>query len=189
MEPLPADSKETYVFDNKIVGGVVPKEYIPACDKGFKEQLDKGYLIGAPIVGVKVTLNDGNTHPVDSSELAFKLASMAAIRETMPKLGPQILEPIMHLGVEAPSEFQGAITALVSQRRGVITGTNSSDNYVELEAKVPLGEMFGFATVLRSSTQGKGEFQMTFDHYAPVPKSIQDELVKLYQEKKKNEAA
>jgi len=178
-----------YEFDDQIVGGVIPREYIPACDKGFAEQLNKGYLIGAPIVGVRVALNDGSYHDVDSSELAFKLASMAAIRETMSSAGPVILEPIMHLGVEAPMEFQGAVTGLVSQRRGVIAGTSNSDNYVAIEAKVPLADMFGFSTVLRSSTQGKGEFQMTFDYYQAVPKSIQEELVKIYQEKKKNEAA
>ena len=189
MEPMPSDAKEHYEFANEIVGGVIPREYIPACDKGFQEQLEKGYLIGAPLIGVRVGLNDGQTHSVDSSELAFKLASMAAMRETLPKLGAVILEPIMRLGVEAPVEFQGAITALISQRRGVITGTNSSENYVEIEANAPLADMFGFATVLRSATQGKGEFQMTFDRYEKVPKNIQEELVKIYQEKKKNEAA
>jgi elongation factor G len=192
MEPIPREEGtefQDFEFLNKIVGGRIPKEYIPACEKGFAEQLTKGVLIGSPMVGVRVELNDGAFHAVDSSDLAFKLAAMAAIRETVPKAKPVILEPIMRMGVEGPSEYQGTMSGLISQRRGVIIGSNSSDDYVEIEAHVPISEMFGFSTVLRSATQGKGEFQMTFDHYSVVPNSIQEELIKIYQEKKKEEAA
>lgn len=192
IEPLPKSETGEFIdyeFVDDIVGGVIPREYIPACDKGFREQLLRGFLIGAPMVGVRCTLNDGAYHDVDSSEIAFRLASMAAIRESIPKANPVILEPIMRIGVSAPTEFQGAVTGLLSQRRGVISGTQNADNFVEIEALIPLADMFGFSTVLRSSTQGKGEFQMTFNNYQAVPRNIQEELMKMYQEKKKTEAA
>lgn len=185
FEPL--DFNETgkvYEFEDEIVGGTIPREFIPACDKGFQEQIKKGLLIGMPIVGFKARLTDGAYHDVDSSELAFKIAAMAAIRETYMNLGPTILEPVMRLETQAPEEFQGTVMGQVNQRRGVIMNSQTNAGYVTVEALVPLAEMFGYSTDLRSATQGKGEFSMEFEKYQPVPRNVQDEMVKKYQEKR-----
>lgn len=184
FEPLPADAVETYEFVDEIVGGKIPREFIPACDKGFQEQLKKGLLIGFPVVGVRVVINDGAYHDVDSSEMAFKICAMTAVREFYNKCGPTILEPIMRLQTQAPEEFQGQVVGQINQRRGVIVSTGTVNKYVQVDAEVPLSEMFGYSTDLRSGTQGKGEFQMEFLKYAPVPRNVQDELVKLYEEKR-----
>lgn len=181
---MPSDAVENYEFVDEIVGGVIPREYIPGCDKGFQEAVKEGSLIGQPVVGVRATLNDGQYHPVDSSELAFKIASIAAFREAYEKARPIILEPIMKLEVSAPEEFQGVTIGQVNQRRGLILGTSPDAGYVVIEAEVPLSEMFGYSTDLRSVTQGKGEFTMEFLRYAPVPKGVQDEMVKQYQLKR-----
>ena len=178
IEPLPLDAVETYEFVDEIVGGVIPREYVPACDKGFKEAVQEGTLIGQKIVGVRVIINDGATHPVDSSEQAFKTASLMAFREAYNKAKPIILEPIMKLEVSAPEEFQGTVIGQINQRRGVIMGTENDAGYVTVESEVPLSEMFGYSTDLRSVTQGKGEFSMEFAKYAQVPKAIQDEMAK-----------
>jgi elongation factor G len=184
IEPLPADAVETYEFVDEIVGGAIPREFIPACDKGFKEQTKEGQLIGQPLVGIRVVLNDGAFHAVDSSDMAFKLASMTALREAFDKAKPIILEPIMKLEVSVPEEFQGAVIGQVNQRRGLIVGTGTDAGYCIVEADVPLSEMFGYSTDLRSATQGKGEFSMEFLKYAPVPKNVQEEMVKEYQKKR-----
>lgn len=188
MEPLPEDAVETYEFVDEIVGGVIPREYIPACDKGFREQLTKGQLIGAPVVGVRCTVNDGSFHPVDSSEMAFRICAQTAIRENYQAAGPIILEPIMKVEVAAPEEFQGSVTGGLNQRRGVILNSETNDGYVTAQALVPFSEMFGYSTALRSATQGKGEFSMEFAKYEPVPKNSQEEMVRLFQEKKRAEA-
>jgi elongation factor G len=143
LEPLPSDAVETYEFVDDIVGGVIPREYIPACDKGFKEAITEGSLIGQPVVGVRATINDGAEHPVDSSEMAFKVASIAAFREAYMKAKPVILEPIMKLEISAPEEFQGVAIGQINQRRGVIVGATMDAGYVVVEAEVPLSEMFG----------------------------------------------
>ncbi|MCG3110945.1 MAG: elongation factor G [Candidatus Manganitrophus sp. SB1] len=187
IEPLPADAVETFEFVDDIKGGSIPREFIPACEKGFREQVKTGTLIGFPVVGVRVVINDGASHPVDSSEMAFKICAMAAFREAYPQGRPVILEPIMKLGCEAPTEFQGGVMGLINQRRGIITGTQSNDSFVQIEAEVPLSAMFGFSTDLRSGTQGKGEFTMEFLKYAPVPRQISDELIKAYQAKRAEE--
>lgn len=184
MEPLPDDAVETYEFVNAVVGGSIPKEYIPACDKGFQESLRKGNLIEAPVVGVRCVVNDGNHHPVDSSEMAFRIAAQAAIRETYMACKPVILEPIMLVETAAPEEFQGAVTGGLNQRRGVILNSETNDGYVTVEAHVPFSEMFGYATVLRSGTQGKGEFSMEFAKYEPVPKNTQNEMVEAHRAEK-----
>ncbi len=184
FEPLPADAVQDYEFVDEIVGGKIPREYIPACDKGFQEQLKTGLLIGAPVPGVRATINDGAYHDVDSSEMAFKICAMTAVREFYQKAKPIILEPIMRLQTQAPEEFQGSVVGQINQRRGVIHGTQTVNKYVQVDAEVPLSEMFGYSTDLRSATQGKGEFQMEFLKYAPVPRNVQEELVKLHQEKK-----
>ncbi len=184
LEPLPTDAVETYEFVDDIVGGVIPREYIPACDKGFRDAIVEGSLIGQPVVGVRATINDGADHPVDSSEMAFKVASIAAFREAYMKAKPVILEPIMKLEISAPEEFQGVAIGQINQRRGVIVGATMDAGYVVVEAEVPLSEMFGYSTDLRSVTQGKGEFSMEFLRYAQVPKNVQDEMVKAYQQKR-----
>jgi elongation factor G len=188
LEPLPPDAVETYEFVDEIVGGVIPKEFIPACDKGFKEAIKKGALIGFPVVGVRAVLNDGASHAVDSSEMAFKTAALMGFREAYPKAKPTILEPIMKVEVEAPVEFQGSVVGQVNQRRGVILETKS-DDVVTITAQVPLNTMFGYSTDLRSATQGKGNYTMEFAHYAPVPRQEQETMIKEYRERQAKEAA
>ena len=184
IEPLPGDAIENYEFVDDIVGGVIPREYVPACDKGFRESIIEGSLIGQPVVRVRVTINDGATHAVDSSEMAFKTAAIMAFREAYSQAKPTILEPIMKLEVSVPEEFQGSVIGQLNQRRGVIMGTDSDAGYVTVESEVPLSEMFGYSTDLRSATQGKGEFSMEFKKYQPVPRNIQEEMVKEYQKKR-----
>jgi elongation factor G len=188
IEPLPPDAVETYEFVDEIVGGSIPKEFIPACDKGFKEGIKKGTLIGFPIVGVRAVIDDGLHHPVDSSEMAFKTAALMGFREAYDKAKPTILEPIMKVEVEAPVEFQGSVVGQVNQRRGVIMETVSDEN-VTITAEVPLNTMFGYSTDLRSATQGKGNFTMEFARYSPVPKQEQEEMIKKYREQLAKEAA
>ena len=187
IEPLPDDSEKEFEFENNIVGGKIPREYIPAVEKGFQEQFDRGGLIGFPIVGVKVELHDGQYHDVDSSEMAFRICAMAAARQAFKAASPVALEPIMGVEVSAPEEFQGNVMGLLNQRRGIIEGTHSEGGDCTVKANVPLTEMFGFSTELRSGTQGKGEFTMEFAKYAHVPRNIQEELVKAYEKKKEEE--
>jgi elongation factor G len=188
IEPLPPDAVETYEFVDEIVGGSIPKEFIPACDKGFKEGIKKGSLIGFPVVGLRAVIDDGLHHPVDSSEMAFKTAALMGFREAYAQAKPTILEPIMKVEVEAPVEFQGSVVGQVNQRRGVILETVSDEN-VTVTAEVPLNTMFGYSTDLRSATQGKGNFTMEFARYAPVPKQEQEEMIKKYKEQLAKEAA
>ncbi len=180
----PSESGE-YEFVSEVRGGAVPTEYIPSCDKGFREAVKKGNLIGFPIVGVRVVLNDGQSHAVDSSYMAFKAASIGAFRQVYRNADPQILEPIMSVSVETPNEFQGSVFASINQRRGLIISSVEDGLYSRIEAEVPLSEMFGYSTVLRSLTQGKAEFSMEFAQYGKVPKSIAEELVAEYQQKNK----
>lgn len=176
-----------YIFVNNIKGGVIPTEYIPSCDKGFKEAVKRGTQIGFPIVGVKVTIDDGQYHPVDSSDNAFQAAAIGAFREAYPKAKPTILEPIMNVSIEGPQEFQGNIFGLINQRRGIIISSTEDGNFTRVESEVPLSEMFGFSTILRSSTQGKAEFTMEFKKYGKAPQSVCDELIKNYQQKREAE--
>ena len=184
LEPMDQNAAKNYEFVSRITGGKIPKEYIPAVDKGFIEQMKKGPLIGFPIVGIKACLTDGAYHDVDSSELAFKICAMAAFREAYLKAKPTALEPIMKLEVSCPEEFQGNVIGNINQRRGVIKGTHSTEKFTTIEAETPLSEMFNYSTELRSSTQGKGEFTMEFSHYSKVPQVIQEQLAKEYTEKK-----
>jgi elongation factor G len=183
MEPL---EEGEYEFVDEIVGGAIPREYIPSCDKGFKASLQKGILTGAPITGVRCVINDGSSHSVDSSDMAFQQAAKGAFREGYKKANPVIMEPIMKVAVEGPSEFQGAVMGSLNQRRGVIVGTFEEGNYTVVEAEMPLSEMFGYSTTLRSLTQGKAEFTMEFASYKQVPKSISEELIKEFEDSKKN---
>ncbi len=185
IQPLPPqEDGAVFKFDNKVVGGRIPKEFIPAVEEGFKEQTVKGPLIGFPIVGVEVVLEDGAYHDVDSSYMAFKIAAMAALREVYPAAKPTVLEPIMKLETVVPDEYQGSAVGQINQRRGSIVGTTAFDGNCVIEAEVPLTEMFGYSTDLRSATKGKGEFSMEFAKYAAVPRNIQEELVKKYQAKR-----
>jgi len=183
LEPLPPDAVLHYEFVDEVVGGSIPREYIAACDKGFQEAIKRGTLIGFPIVGVRCIVNDGASHAVDSSELAFKTAALMAFREGYEASKPTILEPIMKVEIQAPADFQGAIVGQVNQRRGVIVTTETAEGFVTVNAEVPLNEMFGYSTDLRSATQGKGEFTMEFAKYSPVPKSEQERMMKEYREK------
>lgn len=176
-----------YIFVNNIKGGAIPSEYIPSCDKGFKEAVKRGTLIGFPIVGVQVTINDGQYHPVDSSDMAFQAAAIGAFREAYMKAKPTILEPIMQVSIEGPQEFQGNIFGLINQRRGIIISSTEDGTFTRVDSEVPLSEMFGFSTILRSSTQGKAEYSMEFKKYGKAPQSICDELIKAHEEKRRAE--
>jgi len=185
MEPF-ADGD--YEFVDSIRGGTIPTEFVPSCDKGFKEAVKRGSLIGFPVVNIRCVINDGQSHPVDSSDIAFQQAAIGAFREAYMKAKPCILEPIMKVSVEGPSEFQGNIFASINQRRGIILSSTEDGAFSRVEAEVPLAEMFGYSTVLRSLTQGKAEFTMEFEKYGKVPQSISEALIKEYKEKwsKKN---
>jgi elongation factor G len=188
IEPLPADAVETYEFVDDVTGGAIPREFISSCDKGFREGVKKGTLIGFPIVGTRCVINDGASHAVDSSEMAFKTAALMGFREAYANAKPTILEPIMKVEIDVPPEFQGAVVGQVNQRRGVIQETLGGDT-VTVVAEVPLNAMFGYSTDLRSATQGKGTFTMEFAKYAVVPRQEQDEMTKKYREKLAAEAA
>ncbi|AEF84215.1 translation elongation factor G [Treponema primitia ZAS-2] len=176
-----------YEFVDNIKGGSIPNEFISSCDKGFKEAVKRGSLIGFPIVNIRCLINDGASHPVDSSDIAFQLAAIGAFREAYNKAKPCILEPIMKVAVEGPTEFQGNIYASINQRRGIISASTEDGTFSRVEAEVPLSEMFGYSTVLRSLTQGKAEFSMEFEKYGKVPTSISEALVKEYEEKRRKE--
>jgi len=180
-------SEQDYEFIDQIKGGAIPSEFIPSCDKGFKTAIKKGTLIGFPIVGVRVTINDGQTHPVDSSDMAFQAAAIGAFREAYKKANPIVLEPIMKVSIEGPQEFQGNIFGLINQRRGIILSSTEDEQFTRVDAEVPLSEMFGFSTILRSSTQGKAEYSMEFAKYGKAPQSVTETLIKAYEEKRKAE--
>ena len=169
-----------FEFVNEITGGVIASEYIPSVEKGFRACLKKGRLIGFPVTGLRVVLDDGAMHVVDSSDNAFQAAGRGAFREVYFKARPQILEPIMRVSVEGPGEFQGAFVKTVMQRRGMIIGTTEGEGFVRVDADVPLSEMFGYSTDLRSATQGKAEYSMEFSRYAPVPGEISEQLIKKF---------
>ena len=167
-----------YEFVDAIVGGVVPREYIPVTDKGLQEAMAGGILAGYPMVDVKATLFDGSYHDVDSSEMAFKIAASMALKEAKNKCKPVLLEPIMKVSVTVPDEYMGNVMGDLTSRRGRPLGQESRGNALQITAMVPLAEMFGYATTLRSNTQGRGNFVMELDHYEEVPKSIADEIIK-----------
>jgi elongation factor G len=187
IEPLPADHPTGFEFEDEIVGGAIPREFIPACEKGFREAIKKGPLIGFPIVGVKCVINDGASHPVDSSEIAFRTAALMGFREAYSNAKPTILEPIMRVEVQFPEEFQGAVMGQLNQRRGTIISSEKQEGFVQAMAEVPLNDMFGYSTDLRSATQGKGEFTMEFQKYAEVPKQAREVMMTEYRNKKEKE--
>ena len=185
IEPV---AEEEFVFENKITGGSIPTQFISACEKGFKQSLAKGPKMAFPVTGVKIVINDGASHAVDSSEMAFQAAARGAFKEGYAKAGPVIHEPIMKVVVETPTEFQGAVMGSLNQRRGMIVGSQDEGPMCSIEARIPLSEMFGYSTVLRSLTQGKAQFTMEFNTYKQVPQQIMEELVEKAREEKKNVA-
>jgi elongation factor G len=176
--PLDPQSPEPFIFENKVTGGRIPSEYIPSVEKGFRESLHKGPIAGYEVLGVQMRLEDGSYHDVDSSTMAFEICARDCFRETFKRSEPVLLEPIMKVEVEIPTEFQGPVTGTVSSKRGVILGTESRSGYSVITAEVPLAEMFGYSNNLRSMTQGKGSFSMEFLKYQKVPSSFQEEIVK-----------
>jgi len=178
IEFSPNEQGKGFEFENAIVGGVVPKEYIPAVQAGLEDAMQNGVLAGYPLVDIKAKLFDGSYHEVDSSEMAFKIAASIALREAAKKCAPVLLEPIMKVEVTIPEEYLGDIMGNLTSRRGRIEGMETRGNGRVVTAMVPLAEMFGYATALRSQTQGRGTFTMVFDHYEEVPKSIAEEIIK-----------
>jgi elongation factor G len=176
--PLDPQAPEPFIFENKVTGGRIPSEYIPSVEKGFRESLHKGPVAGYEVIGVHMRLEDGSYHDVDSSTMAFEICARDCFRETFRKADPVLLEPIMKVEVEIPTEFQGPVTGAISSKRGVILGTESRSGYTVITAEVPLAEMFGYSNDLRSMTQGKGSFSMEFFKYQKLPSRYQEEIVR-----------
>ena len=185
LEPI---SDTDFVFENRVVGGAIPTQFISSCEKGFKACLEKGPKLEFPVTGIKIVINDGASHAVDSSEMAFQAAARGAFLQAYPKAGPVIHEPIMKVVVESPSEFQGSVMGSLNQRRGIIVGSQDEGALCVIEARIPLAEMFGYSTALRSLTQGQAQFTMEFATYKQVPQSIADDIIKKAAEEKKNVA-
>ncbi|EKS54276.1 elongation factor G [Citrobacter freundii ATCC 8090 = MTCC 1658 = NBRC 12681] len=178
VEFEPLEPGQGFQFENKIVGGVVPREYIPAVQAGIEEAMKNGVIAGFPLVDIKATIVDGSYHDVDSSEMAFKVAGSLALKEAAKKCGAVLLEPIMKVEVTMPEEYMGDVMGDLNSRRGRIEGMEARANAQVIRAMVPLSEMFGYSTVLRSRTQGRGVYSMVIDHYEEVPKFIAEEIIK-----------
>ena len=164
-------------FEDQVTGGRIPKEYIPAVKKGFEEMMEKGPLAGYPVVDMAVELKDGTYHDVDSSDMAFKLTARECFRDNFNRMKPVLLEPIMKIEIECPEEFQGSVVGQISSKRGMIAETETANGVTVIIADVPLAETFGYSNELRSQTQGQGTFSMEFSKYAPVPGSIQTQII------------
>jgi elongation factor G len=173
----PQEAGEGFEFEDKITGGAIPREYIPSVEDGIKEAMENGIIAGYPVVDVKVTLNDGSYHDVDSSEMAFKIAGSMGFREGAKKAGPAILEPVMSVEVVTPEEYMGDVMGDLNGRRGKVEGMEPRGNAQVVTAHVPLSEMFGYSTDLRSKTQGRATYTMQFSHYEQAPKSIAKEII------------
>jgi elongation factor G len=182
----PNDPGEGFAFESKVTGGNVPREFWPAVEKGFKMSMDKGVLAGFPCLDVKVTLIDGGFHAVDSSALAFEIAAKGAYRQSIPKAGAQLIEPIMAVDVFTPDDHVGDVIGDLNRRRGMIKSQESGVTGVRIKAEVPLSEMFGYIGDLRTMTSGRGQFSMEFGHYAPCPNNVAEAVIK---ETKEREAA
>ena len=181
----PAEVGTGFTFESKVTGGNVPREYWPAVEKGFKQSIENGVLAGYPCLDFKVTLNDGGFHAVDSSAVAFEIASRAAYRESMPKAGPQLLEPIMKIDVFTPEDHVGDVIGDLNRRRGMIQGQEAGVTGVRVKADAPLSEMFGYIGDLRTMTSGRGQFSMEFSHYAPCPSNVAEVVIAQAAEMKK----
>jgi elongation factor G len=179
----PSEEGQDFEFVCKVRGGAIPTEFIPSVEKGFKGSMTKGRMIGFPVIGVRVVVNDGQSHSVDSSDMAFQIAARDAFKEVYGKARPMILEPVMKLAVEGPIEFQGQVLKTIMQRRGTVIGTTEDAGFCQVEAEVPLAEMFGYATDLRSVTQGKAEFTLELARYLPAPAEVSKSLVEDYRSK------
>jgi elongation factor G len=177
----PSEAGKNFEFVNAIVGGSIPREYIPAVEAGVKEAMTTGVLAGYPVINVKVTLTDGSYHEVDSSEIAFKIAGSMAFKEGVLKSKPVLLEPIMKVEVVVPEQYMGDVIGDLNGRRGRIEGMESHMGIQTIKAKVPLANMFGYSTSVRSATQGRGTYTMEFNNYDDVPKNVSDEIVEKYQ--------
>ncbi len=177
FEPMDANAEETFRFESSVVGGAIPKEYIPAVGEGIEEAAKSGVLAGFPVLGVKATVFDGSYHEVDSSEMAFKIAGSMAFKDAMQKAGSILLEPIMKVEVTMPEEYMGDVIGDINSRRGRIEGMDDLGGGKIVRAFVPLSEMFGYSTDLRSKTQGRGNYSMFFEKYEPVPKSVQEKII------------
>jgi elongation factor G len=176
----PQEPGSGYEFVSQVVGGVVPREYIPAVDKGIQEQMQSGVLAGYPVVDVKVTLFDGSYHDVDSNEMAFKIAGSMGFREGAVKAGPVLLEPIMHVEVVTPEDYMGDVMGDLNRRRGLVQGMDDSPAGKIIRAEVPLSAMFGYATDLRSATQGRATYSMEFEKYSEAPASVVEAVTKSF---------
>ena len=188
IDPQDAEDRllgKDVLFENHIVGTAIPSDFIPSCEKGAIAACEKGFLAGHPMTGVRVVMTDGQSHAVDSSDIAFQLAMQYGLREAVAQSKAQILEPIMKLEVVAPAEFQGTIIGMLNKKNGLVLGSdlNEDGSQVNIAAEIPLSLMFGYSTELRSATQGKGEFSMEYKEHAPVQRNIQDDIVKEYQKK------
>lgn len=177
MEPLPPESEETFVFEENVVGGRIPRQYIPAIEKGFRREIVKGPLAGFPVVGLKVEIEDGSYHDVDSSDMAFQTCAQTTMRENFSKTKPVLLEPVMKIEIECPTQFQGPVVGDLTGRRGVVVSTEVEGVLARIQGEVPLGETFGYSTDLRSMTQGQGTFTLEFARYKRLPPSIQREVI------------
>ena len=177
-----------FIFENKITGGSIPTQFISACEKGFRSCLAKGPWMGFPVTGVRVVIRDGASHAVDSSDMAFQAAARGAFRQAYAKAKPVIHEPVMKVVVETPTEYQGSLMGSLNQRRGMIVGSQDEGVQAVIEAQIPLAEMFGYSTVLRSLTQGKAQFTMEFFVYKQVPMAIAEKLIEKSSEEKKHVA-
>jgi elongation factor G len=173
----PGDEGSGFEFESKIVGGTIPREYIPSIEQGMKEACESGIIAGYPMIDLKATLLDGSFHDVDSSEMAFKIAGSIAIRDAVDQAAPVVLEPIMQVEVEVPEDFLGEIMGDLNARRGNIQGMDSEEGIAKVSATVPLAEMFGYATDIRSKTQGRGIFSMEFSNYDEVPRHVAEAII------------
>ena len=195
IEPLSEEEQreigKPYEFVNKCIGTNIPPEYYSSCEKGMGDAMEEGALVGCEVEGIRVVIQDGAAHAVDSSDMAFRTCMANAIRNTMTKANPSVLEPVMAVEVEAPAEFQGAVVAALNRRMGMIQSSdmNEDGSGIKIHAEVPLANMFGYSTELRSQTQGKGEFTMEYFKHIQVPRNVQDELMKKFKEEREAENA
>ena len=177
LDVLPEDAEESFLFEEHVAGGRVPKQFIPAVEKGFRSMLAKGPIARYPVVGLAVYLEDGSYHEVDSSDLAFQTCAQTAMREAFPKTRPVLLEPVMKIEIECPSQFQGSVVGNLTSRRGMVLATDLGGSTVRIEGEVPLAETFGYSTDLRSMTQGQGTFTLEFARYKRLPRQLEEELI------------
>ncbi|MGB5997896.1 MAG: elongation factor G, partial [Marinomonas sp.] len=176
-----------FTFSSSVVGGNVPKEFFPAVEKGFKSMMDEGVLAGFPVLDVEVELYDGGFHAVDSSAIAFEIAAKGAFRQSIPKAGPQLIEPIMKVDVFTPDDHVGDVIGDLNRRRGMIKDQEKGLTGVRIKADVPLSEMFGYISSLRTMTSGRGQFSMEFSHYLPCPSNVAETVIAAVKEKKEQE--